>query len=164
MPPATTRSCSPVAMAWAPRITAFRPEPHTLLTVVAPTELGIPAPSEAWRAGAWPRPAGSTHPMKVSPTASAGTPARSSAARIAIDPSLGAGTLESSPMNDPMGVRAAPTIQTSRMISSLQSKVERLLTFDCRLPYPTIQRAVKPAQVEGPQELRYVRSCCAGFA
>ena len=39
MPPATTTSCSPAAMALAPNTTAFRPEPHTLLTVTAPTAL-----------------------------------------------------------------------------------------------------------------------------
>ena len=38
-------------------------EPQTLFTVVAPTEVGMPAPIEACRAGAWPRPALSTQPM-----------------------------------------------------------------------------------------------------
>src|SRR5262249_45283486 len=63
MPPATTMSCSPVMMALLPMTTALRPDPHTLLTVTAPTELDTPAPIDAWRAGACPCPAGRTHPM-----------------------------------------------------------------------------------------------------
>ena len=62
MPPATTTSCSPVAMAFAPNTTAFNPEPQTLLTVTAPTAGGIPAAMAACRAGACPIPAVSTHP------------------------------------------------------------------------------------------------------
>ena len=45
---------------------AFMPEPHILLIVVQPVASGRPAPSEAWRAGAWPWPAGSTQPMMTS--------------------------------------------------------------------------------------------------
>ncbi len=63
MPPATTTSVSPDRMACAPRMTAFRPDPHTLPTVVHGTLLGRPAASAAWRAGAWPMPAVSTQPM-----------------------------------------------------------------------------------------------------
>ena len=50
---------------------AFMPEPHILLMVVAGTPCGMPAPSAAWRAGAWPRPAGSTQPMMTSCTSAA---------------------------------------------------------------------------------------------
>jgi hypothetical protein len=52
MPPATMRSASPARIAEAPIITAFRPDPHTLLMVVALTDSGSPAFSAAWRAGA----------------------------------------------------------------------------------------------------------------
>ncbi len=45
---------------------AFMPEPHTLLTVVAPVASGRPAPRAAWRAGAWPWPAGRTQPISTS--------------------------------------------------------------------------------------------------
>ena len=62
IPPATTTSCSPAAIALAPNTTAFSPEPHTLLMVTAPTAGGIPAAIAACRAGAWPIPAGSTQP------------------------------------------------------------------------------------------------------
>ena len=51
---------------------AFMPEPHILLMVVVGTPFGMPAPSAAWRAGAWPRPAGSTQPMMTSWTSPAG--------------------------------------------------------------------------------------------
>ena len=63
MPPATTKSTEPAASASEPMITVCMPLPQTLLTVVASTDLGRPALSAAWRAGAWPRPAGSTQPM-----------------------------------------------------------------------------------------------------
>ena len=56
-------------MSWA-NIAAFMPEPHILLTVVQPVASGRPAPSDAWRAGAWPCPAGSTQPMMTSSTCS----------------------------------------------------------------------------------------------
>jgi hypothetical protein len=47
MPPATTNLAEPAAIrSWA-SIAAFMPEPHTLLTVVAPTLTGRPAASAA---------------------------------------------------------------------------------------------------------------------
>src|SRR5574342_190817 len=42
MPPATYRSPSPARIAWAASMTALRPEPETLLTVVAGTLGGRP--------------------------------------------------------------------------------------------------------------------------
>ena len=42
MPPAITSSASPKRIAWAASITAFMPEAHALLSVVAPTEGGSP--------------------------------------------------------------------------------------------------------------------------
>ena len=51
---------------------AFMPEPQTLLIVVQPVVFGRPAASDAWRAGAWPRLAGSTQPMMTSETSAAG--------------------------------------------------------------------------------------------
>jgi hypothetical protein len=56
MPPDTTHSASPALMAWAASITAFKPEPHTLLMVRAGTVPGTPAWIIAWRAGACPEP------------------------------------------------------------------------------------------------------------
>src|SRR5690349_7118830 len=89
---------------------AFIPEPHILLMVVQPVASGNPAPSAAWRAGAWPWPAGSTQPMSTSCTSSGFSFARSTAARIAAAPSSGAAKPLSSPWNAPIGVRAAATI------------------------------------------------------
>src|SRR3954469_15323998 len=86
------------------------PEPHILLTVVQPAESGRPAPSEAWRAGAWPWPAGSTQPISTSCTWSGAIFARSTAARMAAAPSSGAAKLFSSPWKAPIGVRAAATM------------------------------------------------------
>ena len=37
MPPATMTPASPSRIAWSASMTALRPEPQTLLTVVAPT-------------------------------------------------------------------------------------------------------------------------------
>ena len=45
-------SASPHMIACAPSITAFKPEPHTLLIVVHGTSLGSPAKMLACRAGA----------------------------------------------------------------------------------------------------------------
>src|SRR5262245_41258617 len=110
MPPATTTSVEPAVSKSCANIAAFIPEPHILLTVVQPAASGSPAPSEAWRAGAWPWPAGSTQPMITSCTSSGFTLARSTAARIAAAPSSGAAKLFSSPWNAPIGVLAADTM------------------------------------------------------
>ena len=72
VPPATTAWASPHWIAWAASITAFMPEPQTLLTVVAPTETGSPAPMAAWRATFCPRPAPTTLPRITSSTWSGG--------------------------------------------------------------------------------------------
>ena len=73
----------------APASPPSSPEPHTLLIVVHGTSLGSPAKIAAWRAGAWPTPAGSTQPMNTSLTSSGDAPARSSASAIATLPELG---------------------------------------------------------------------------
>ena len=62
MPPATAMSMSPSAMPCAASMTAFNPEPQTLLMVSAATSLLRPPPSAACRAGAWPTPADNTLP------------------------------------------------------------------------------------------------------
>ena len=51
----------------------------------------MPAPSAAWRAGAWPRPADSTQPMITSSISAAATPESASAALIATEPELRCG-------------------------------------------------------------------------
>ncbi|MCY1283957.1 hypothetical protein D9M70_328480 [compost metagenome] len=112
MPPATTTSALPASSRSWPSIAAFIPEPHILFTVEHTTPCDSPAPSAAWRAGACPWPACSTQPMIASSTVSAGSPARSTAARIAMAPSSAAERPESSPRKPPIGVRAAPTMTT----------------------------------------------------
>jgi hypothetical protein len=109
MPPATTISASPARIEADASMIAFRPEPQTLLIVVAETDGGSPALSAAWRAGAWPAPAWITWPMKTSSTDSVGTPARSTAARMAMPPRVVAGVSARVPPNLPIGVRAAET-------------------------------------------------------
>ncbi len=115
MPPATITSLLlAISRSW-PSMAAFMPEPHTLLTVVQPTDRGNPAVIAAWRAGAWPRPAGSTQPRMSSCTVSALMPARWIAAFTATAPSCGAVQLESSPWKLPIGVRATEAITTGSL-------------------------------------------------
>src|SRR5215510_11869540 len=114
MPPETMMSASPARIACAPSITAFNPEPHTLLMVVAGTVGATPPLIMAWRAGAWPSPPCATLPMKTSSGSSAFTPARSMAALMAKPPSSGALNDDSEPRNLPIGVRAPLTITASR--------------------------------------------------
>src|SRR5690242_371647 len=115
MPPATTTAAEPALIRSCPSMIAFMPEPHTLLMVVQPTAGGRPAPSEAWRAGAWPRLAVSTQPMITSLTSAGATPDCSSAARIAVAPRVGEGTPVNWPRKEPMAVRLAPAMTTSDM-------------------------------------------------
>jgi hypothetical protein len=113
MPPATATSYSPAWIALPASMTARIPEPQTLCTVTHGTLSGIPAPSDAWRAGAWPIPAWSTLPMITCSTSSGRTPARESAQRIAAEPRAGAGRDESLPRKLPIGVRTAERITSS---------------------------------------------------
>jgi hypothetical protein len=100
----------------------FMPEPHTLLSVVAPTDSGMPAAIAAWRAGAWPRLAGSTQPIRTSETSLAGTPDCSSAAAMAAAPRVGVGTPLNWPRNEPMAVRLAAAMTMLDMAISLMRK------------------------------------------
>ena len=109
----------PAVMMSCASMVAFMPEPQTLLTVVAPVASGNPAPRAAWRAGAWPCPAGSTLPMKTSSTFSGASFARFSAAPITWEPSLCALNGVSSPMNRPSGVRAAETMTTGSELKAI---------------------------------------------
>ena len=115
IPPATATSYSPARIAFDTSMTARIPDPQTLETVTHGTELGIPAPSDACRAGACPTPAERTLPITTCSMSPGATPALSSAARIAADPRAGAGRDESFPRNEPTGVRAADRMTTSFM-------------------------------------------------
>src|SRR5690606_9945198 len=115
MPPAPTIEAEPALIRSWPSMIAFMPEPQTLLMVVQPAEVGRPAASAAWRAGAWPRLAGSTQPMITSDTSAAGTPDCSSAAPMAAAPRVGVGTPLNWPRKEPMAVRLAATMTMSDM-------------------------------------------------
>ena len=114
MPPVTMTSWSPARIIGSAISTARIEEAQTLLIVSAPTSFGIPAPIAACRAGACPTPACRTWPMITYSTSFGSSPARSSAALIAIAPSSGAWYAASPPPSFPNGVRAAETI-TERM-------------------------------------------------
>ena len=90
MPPATTIELLPVSMACAASATAFNPEPHTLLIVMAPVSGASPPNNAACRAGFCPSPAETTLPMMHSSTCRGSTFARLTASRTAIAPSCGA--------------------------------------------------------------------------
>ena len=113
VPPATISSASPQRMACAASITAFRPEPQTLLTVVAGTESGSPALIAACRAGFMPSPACRMQPRITSSTWSGRMPARRTASRTATVASSTALTSLSAPPKVPTGVRQPETMTTS---------------------------------------------------
>ena len=116
MPPVTNRPPSPARIACAASMTDFNPEPHTLLTVVAPTLSGKPPKIAAWRAGFCPRPAETTLPMITSSICAISLiPARSAAALTTIAPKRGAGKLLRLPWKRPEGVRAALRMTGSRL-------------------------------------------------
>ena len=106
IPPATMIEASPQRIAWSASITAFKPEPQTLLMVNAAIVFGKPAASAACRAGACPTPAPITLPMMTSSTSTTETLAREMAASMATPPSAGAEMELRPPRKLPIGVRA----------------------------------------------------------
>src|SRR5579871_290830 len=110
MPPATITSPLPVWIACAASPTAFRPDPQTLLIVMAATLSGNPPRSAACRAGFCPRPAETTFPMTTSSICAGSTPARDTASRTEMAPSCGAVRGDKTPWNLPIGVRTADRI------------------------------------------------------
>jgi len=79
--------------------------------------LGTPAFVCAWREGICPSPARITWPMITCSICSGATPARSSAALIAMLPGSGAPTDASAPLSLAMGVRASERITVLGMLS-----------------------------------------------
>src|SRR5258706_4505251 len=125
MPPATTTVAWPDDSLAAAIIAAFMPEPHILLIVVAGVDLSRPAPSAAWRAGAWPCPAPSTLPKMRSSTSVGFTPACSIAALMATAPSCEAVTEPNLPCMEPIGVRLAPTMTMLSAMTSPDAFLDR---------------------------------------
>src|SRR5438270_8933960 len=113
IPPATTTLASPLRISSAPRLTAFKDDAQTLLTVRAGTLVGSPALIAAWRAGICPMPAVITVPMMTCSTSAPSTLDRSSTSLMTAAPRSGALSVESLPPSLPNGVRAAATITTS---------------------------------------------------
>src|SRR5205809_489591 len=148
MPPATTMSASPAAIACAPSATAFRPDPHTSFTVNAGTSMGTPASTLHRWAGFSPSPAWSTWPMTTSSTASGRTPARLSASWMTKVPSWIAEKLFNPPPNVPMAVRQAPAITTSRIMFLPRNRPRSAPASRSRPPART--RAGDPVYVTMP--------------
>src|SRR6516165_2883152 len=110
MPPATTISSSPNCTAWAASPTAFSPEPHTLLMVIAATRAPQPPFNAACLAGFCPSPAWTTFPRIASSICCGSRPARRIASATTLPPSSGALNSASPPWNLPIGVRTADRI------------------------------------------------------
>src|SRR5436190_12813651 len=96
--------------------TACSPDPHTRLTVSPGSSLGSPALRAACRATFIPAPACSTQPSTTSPTSSFVTPALAIASRMTTAPRSAAGTSFKAPPNEPIGVRHAPRMTTSKSL------------------------------------------------
>src|SRR5690606_41090812 len=90
--------------------------------------------------GIWPAPAWSTCPMMTYCTCSGATPARSSAAFMAIPPNSTAERSASEPRSRPMGVRAPATI-TEPDMTALHEYNAATVT-----PYPWAYRALPVAR------------------
>src|SRR6478672_9540734 len=131
MPPATTTSTSPVAMPWAASMTAFSPDPQTLLMLSAATESDRPPRSAACRAGFWPRPALTTLPMMHSSTTAGSMPARRTASATTSAPSCGAVNPFREPRNFPVPVRTALTITGSCRSDTDVQLVDDLAAEEC---------------------------------
>ncbi len=169
IPPATMMSDSPARISEEAIITAFSPEPQTLLIVVAATVSGSPPFSAAWRAGACPVPPCSTWPIRTSSIDSGGTPALRTASRTAIPPRSEAERLASPPWNLPIGVRAAERRTTSRglfftWLIFISSSITTLRLIRRRGQparsgpnSPVLQPDVRPAQRTGPASPSPVR-------
>src|ERR1017187_9469736 len=111
-------------------MTAFRPEPQTLLTVTAPTESGRPAKMADWRAGFWPRPAPIKLPMITSSILFPAMPVRSTRALTQAAPSSGAGTAARAPFMAPIGVRKPATINDRSLMSRFLSDAFDVQLFE----------------------------------
>src|SRR5262245_18233358 len=120
MPPERIVFASPTLMVCVASLTAYSPEPHTLLMVSAPTLGCTPPWINAWRAGAWPSPAVSTLPRITSSTVSGSSLVRVRVSLITPAASLGAGIVERPPMKRPIGVRNAETMTARSILFFLQ--------------------------------------------
>ena len=104
MPPATTMSAEPALIASWPSITAFMPEPQTLLMVVAPVATGMPARDRRLARGRLAE-AGRQHAAHdhFATRPRRATPDCASAALMAVAPRVVAGTPVNWPSRAPSG-------------------------------------------------------------
>src|SRR5262249_23875739 len=114
MPPATATLILPREISWAAETMACAPEPQTRLTVSAGVVTGSPAWTAACRAGFILVPAWTTLPMTTVSTSSGRMFARVTAAVIATEPRVGAGTSLSEPPKVPNAVRTGSAKTTER--------------------------------------------------
>ena len=122
IPPATTMSTSPARIICDAIATDLRPDPQSMLIVVAGTSFGIPAPIAPGAPGSA-RARRSTQPSTTSSTSSPEISARSSAARTACAPSSVAGDILELSAELPTGVRTALTITASSITASSDGRV-----------------------------------------
>lgn len=109
-PPVTTHPAYPDKIAQVPNEIVLSPEAQTLLIVVQGTCIGIPAPKEAYRAGAYPTPAETTFPKITSSTWLGSKLMEDKAPFIAVDPSSVALIFDNFPKNVAIGVLFPATI------------------------------------------------------
>src|SRR5262245_39183828 len=114
MPPATATLMLPNEISCAAETMACAPEPQTRLTVSAGIVTGSPAWTAACRAGFIFVPAWTTLPMTTLSTSSGRSFARTTAAPIATEPRVGAGTSLSEPPKVPIAVRTGSAKTTER--------------------------------------------------
>ena len=159
MPPATTISDSPSATACAARPTAFKPEPQTLLMVIAATRGSSPPRSAACRAGFCPSPACTTLPMMTSSTCLGSIPARRTTSATTFAPSSVAGSGESPPMNFPIAVRTALSMTGCCMSVLLTSLFSSTIGAE-RLARNRLARMAAVGPLEAKRERRRKSGFC----
>src|SRR5699024_5273566 len=139
------------------------PDRHSLLIVIALTDIGMPALTAAWRAGPCPHPACSTWPMITCWTWSGLTPARPSAPLMASAPRSTALSEPRAPDILPNGVRDPATMTASvivpphvpaRRSSPMRPgrSAEHLMTVSC------IARRLQPIEGHGLPRPRHPTS------
>ncbi len=115
-PQATATSTTPDPTSDVAKFVACCEEPHCVSIVVAATDSGRPAVSQAVRPMLKPcSPTLLTHPVTTCPTSRGSTPERSTSADCAVASRSAGWTLERPPPRRPTGVRTASTITTSVM-------------------------------------------------
>ena len=110
------RPHQPAPLQWPghPKRQLSKPEAHALFMPVQSTLAGMSANNDDWRAVFCPQPAVSACPTITMSTSGGSMPARRMAAPIAAEDKCVADKDAKLPQNEPMGVRAAPAISTSR--------------------------------------------------